>query len=203
MHEQGPPRLFPGALTGRTVLIAGGAGAVGHAAIQLARWAGARVITTVSSKEKTYLASSAGAHDVIDRHASDLTATVQRAAPDGVDHIVEVAIGANASLDATVAANHASIAYYADDGGDILTLPVRTSFAKNLRLQGILLYTLSEKALHAAVEDTRNALSDGALPVGANVGLPLTWFQLNETPAAHDAVQAGTVGKVLIRVAEI
>ena len=47
--EHGPQRLGPGALAGRTVLVAGGAGAVGNAAIQLARWSDATVITTVST----------------------------------------------------------------------------------------------------------------------------------------------------------
>ena len=65
MHEDGPTRLSPGALEGRTVLVTGGAGAVGHAAIQLARWAGAEVITTISSDAKARLASAAGAHHVV------------------------------------------------------------------------------------------------------------------------------------------
>ena len=66
IHEDGPTRLAPGALAGRTVLVTGGAGAVGHAAIQLARWAGATVITTISSPEKAVLATAAGAHHAID-----------------------------------------------------------------------------------------------------------------------------------------
>src|ERR1035438_8805655 len=56
LSEFGPTRLSPGSLTGRAVLVAGGAGAVGHAAIQLARWAGAEVITTVSGPAKAELA---------------------------------------------------------------------------------------------------------------------------------------------------
>jgi D-arabinose 1-dehydrogenase-like Zn-dependent alcohol dehydrogenase len=61
VHEDSPARLTPGSLAGRTVLVAGGAGAVGHATIQLARWAGARVIATVSTGEKAKLALAAGA----------------------------------------------------------------------------------------------------------------------------------------------
>lgn len=63
--DNGPARLSPGALAGRTILITGGAGAVGHAAIQLAEWAGATVITTVSGERKAELARLAGAHTVI------------------------------------------------------------------------------------------------------------------------------------------
>src|SRR5205085_2335596 len=63
--EVGPRRLSPGALSARTVLVAGGAGAVGHAAIQLARWAGARVIATVSGDQKARLARAAGAQHIV------------------------------------------------------------------------------------------------------------------------------------------
>ena len=59
--EFGPARLGPGSMAGMTVLVAGGAGAVGNAAIQLARWSGATVVTTVSSREKAALATAAGA----------------------------------------------------------------------------------------------------------------------------------------------
>lgn len=202
VHEHGPARLSRGALTDRVVLVAGGAGAVGHAAVQLARWAGATVIATVSSPEKAALAEAAGAHHTVDYTREDVTARIATIAPSGVDHAVEVSISANVEIDTAVAANHGSIAYYADDGGDTFRAPVRPTFAKNLRIQGVLLYTVGEAALAAAVADITAALADGALPVGEEAGLPLTWFPLEDTAAAHDAVQAGAVGKVLIRVAE-
>ena len=72
--EARPDHLGPGALTGRTVLVAGGAGAVGHAAIQLARWSGARVVTTVSGQAKGQLASAAGAHHVVNYRTQDAAA---------------------------------------------------------------------------------------------------------------------------------
>lgn len=202
VHEFGPTRLAPGALDGRTVLVHGGAGAVGHAAIQLAVWAGATVIATVSSDEKAALATSAGAHHVVQYPAADLAEQILALAPGGVEQIVEVAPAQNAALDVAVAANHASIAYYANNNGDEFTAPIVASFAKNLRWQGLLLYTVNPVALTAATEDITAALRDGALPVGADAGLPITWFPLAETAAAHDAVEAGTVGKVLIRVGD-
>jgi NADPH2:quinone reductase len=140
---------------------------------------------------------------VIDYRTEDLVERVRDVAPDGVDHIVEVSIAANGDTDATIAANHASIAFYADDGGDSFALPTRPAFAKNLRVQGVLLYTVGIEALDAAASDVHSALEDGALPVGADSGLPLTWFPLEETASAHDAVENGTVGKVLIRVADL
>lgn len=201
VHEFGPSRLSPGALAGRTVLVQGGAGAVGHAAIQLAVWAGATVLTTVSSAEKETLARAAGAHHVFRYPDERLAERILEVAPMGVDHIVEVSPAMNAALDVAVVANHGSIAFYANDKGDTITIPIITTFAKNVRWQGLLLYTVGEDALGAAVADITAALEDDVLPVGETAGLPLTWFSLEETAAAHDAVQQGTIGKVLIRVA--
>lgn len=202
VHEAGPARLAPGALAERTVLVAGGAGAVGHAAIQLAVWAGATVLATVSSDEKAELARAAGAQHVLRYTDEDIAEQIERLAPNGVDHIVEVSLVENAALDLRVIANHGSIAFYADNGGDAATIPVRATFAKNVRLQGLLLYTVGEGPLAAAAEDITAALRDGALPVGTSAGLPLTWFDLADTAAAHDAVERGAVGKVLIDVAD-
>ena len=95
--DGGPQRLSPGALAGRTVLVAGGAGAVGNAAIQLARWAGATVITTVSGPAKGELASAAGAHHVLDYLTQDAAAEIRGIAPHGVNIVVEVAPAANAA----------------------------------------------------------------------------------------------------------
>jgi len=202
VHEDGPTRLAPGALAGRTVLVQGGAGAVGHAAIELAVWAGATVIATVSSDAKEALARAAGAHHVLQYPSDALADGIRELAPNGVEHIVEVAIADNAALDVEVVANHGTIGYYADNGGSTFTAAVRESFAKNVRWQGLLLYTVGESALTAAAEDVSAAVTDGALSVGEEKGLPLTWFPLAETAAAHDAVEQGATGKVLIRVAD-
>ncbi|SDT12967.1 NADPH2:quinone reductase [Friedmanniella luteola] len=201
VSEQGPSRLAPGALDGKVVLVAGGAGAVGHAAIQLARWAGATVVTTISSDAKAALATAAGAHHVVNYRTGDAVAEIQAVAPDGVDIVVEVAPGPNAALNLAVLANHGTVAYYANNNGDGVTLDVVPHFAKNIRYQGLLLYTVGEDALAVAAEDITAALRDGALPVGEEFGLPLTRFPLEQTAEAHAAVEADTVGKVLIDVA--
>lgn len=200
VHDGGPARLAPGALAGRTVLVAGGAGAVGHAAIQLARWAGATVVTTVSSPEKAALAAAAGAHTVVDYRAGDAVAAIRAAAPEGVDLVVEVSPVQNAALNAAVVANGASVAVYAANAGDRIELDVRAHFALNVRYQFLLLYTMGVEALAAAAADITAALRDGALGVGTEHGLPLHIHSLTETAAAHDAVEAGAVGKVLIAV---
>ncbi|GIE53954.1 NADPH:quinone reductase [Amorphoplanes nipponensis] len=196
--EGGPARLSPFAMAGRTVLVAGGAGAVGHAAIQLARWAGATVITTVSSPGKAALATAAGAHHVVDYRHGDAAREIRAAAPDGVDVVVEVSPAGNAELNRAVVANHATIAIYANNGGDTAAFDIRPHMMLNTRVQFLILYTLGEPALQAAAEDVGAALRDGALPVGEEHGLPLHHFPLERTADAHDAVERGVVGKVLI-----
>jgi NADPH:quinone reductase len=200
VSEDGPARLHPGALAGKVVLVAGGAGAVGHAAIQLARWAGATVVTTISSPAKAALATAAGAHHVINYRDGDAANAIRKVAPDGVDLVVEVAIAANSQLNIAVIKPRASIAIYANDGGSEFTLHIRENMIKNVRYQFVLLYTAGDTALAAAAEDITVALVDGALPVGEDAGLPLHRFPLANTADAHQAVQDGAVGKVLIDV---
>lgn len=200
VSEDGPSRLHPGALHGKTVLVAGGAGAVGHAAIQLATWSGATVITTVSSPDKGALASDAGAHHIVNYKTGDPASEIRKIAPDGVDIVVEVAPAQNAELNAAVAGNRASIAMYANNGGDSFSLDIRPNMMVNARYQFILLYTVGESALQNAAEDVSAAARAGALEVGEANGLPLHRFPLADTAAAHEAVENGTTGKVLIDI---
>jgi len=82
-----------------------------------------------------------------------------------------------------------------------MTLDVRHHFSLNARYQFLLLYTVGDLALTAAAEDITRALDDGALPVGEAAGLPLTRYPLERSAEAHDAVESGAIGKVLIDVA--
>lgn len=199
--EHGPDRLTPGALIGATVLVAGGAGAVGHAAIQLARWAGATVVTTVSSHDKVDLATAAGADHVVNYRSVDAIQAIRSIAPNGVDIVVEVAAGQNSALDLEVAASGAAVAIYANNGAAEFAPNVRAAMTKNLRYQFVLLYSLGSDALTAATSAIADALRDGALPVGRDAGLPLHRFPLERTADAHQAVEGGAIGKVLIDVA--
>jgi NADPH2:quinone reductase len=183
-----------GSVEGRTVLVAGGAGAVGHFAIELARAAGATVITTVSSPEKAALATAAGAHHVVNYRAGDPAVAIRAAAPDGVDRIVEVALADNLALDLAVAAPNASIVTYAADAKQP-ALPVRDLMVRNLVLRFMLLYTVPADALARAVTDVSAALAAGTL-----TPLPAHRFGLDSVASAHDAVQSGAVGKVLIDI---
>ncbi|GAB7190967.1 NADPH:quinone reductase [Kineococcus sp. NUM-3379] len=198
--EDGPRRLHPGALDGTVVLAAGGAGAVGHAVIQMARWAGATVVSTVSGPEKATLAAAAGAHHVIDYREGDPAAAIRGIAPDGVDIVTEVAVGANLALDLAVLRPRGTIAIYANEGGREVDVNVGHAMVLNARLQFLVLYTAGPQARAAAVGDVAAAVRDGALPVGVRHGLPLVRFPLHRTADAHRAVEDGTVGKVLVDV---
>ncbi|MBD3003556.1 NADPH:quinone reductase [Streptomyces sp. 5-10] len=198
--EDGPRRLRPGALDGKVVLAAGGAGAVGHAVIQLARWAGATVISTISGPEKARLATAAGAHHVINYREGDPAAEIREIAPDGVDIVAEVALGANLALDMAVLRTRGTISTYGNDGGKPAELDVMRSMVLNARFQFVVLYTVGSDALAAAVEDVAAAVRGGALPVGEEHGLPLVRFPLDRAADAHRAVESGAVGKVLVDV---
>jgi NADPH2:quinone reductase len=198
--EHLPDRIGPGTLTGRTVLVQGGAGAVGNAAIQLARWADATVITTVSGPDKAQLAAKAGADHVVNYKAQDVVAEVRKIAPHGVDAIVEVAAAQNAAVDAQVIGAHGAVGIYAASGDESVTIPIRSQMNPNARWQFVLVYTEPRRAKEVGVEDVNAAVLDGAVRVGEDAGLPLHVFPLAETAAAHQAVQDGAVGKVLIDV---
>jgi NADPH2:quinone reductase len=198
--ESLPDRIGPGSLNGRTVLVQGGAGAVGNAAIQLARYADATVIATVSTPQKARLAAAAGADHVVDYRQQDVVAEVRKVAPHGVDAIVEVSGAANAGIDAQVIGPHGAVAMYADDGGAEITVPVRLQMTANARWQFVLVYTEPRRAKEIGVEDVNAAVLDGAVRVGEEAGLPLHVFPLEQTAQAHRAVQDGVVGKVLIDV---
>jgi NADPH2:quinone reductase len=160
------------------------------------------VITTIPSPAKEALATAAGAHHVINYRDQDAAAAIKEIVPDGVDLVVEVAIAANSQLNIDVAKPRAAVAIYANDGGTEFRLQVRDNMIKNLRYQFVLLYTVGDLALRAAVEDVTLALQNNALPVGEDAGLPLHRFPLANTAEAHQAVQDGAVGKVLIDVTQ-
>ncbi len=197
---QGPAELRPGALTGRTVLVAGGAGAVGHAAIQLAVWAGADVVSTVSSPEKAALARAAGAQHAVDYRAEDATARIRDLAPGGVDVIVEVDPMRNAALDAAVIAPGGALASYAGSLEALDRILAADRPDDGIRTESILTYTSTVAQKDAAVRSVARAAAGGRLEVGADAGLPLLRFPLDRTAEAHDAVESGAVGKVLVDV---
>ena len=194
-----PASLGPGALVGQRVLVAGGAGAVGHATIELAVWAGATVIATVSGADKAALATAAGAHHVVNYREHGADRAIREAAPDGVDLVVEVNPVANAALDRAVIGDNGTIASYASDLDD-LSIDVGDAMQVNTRYQFVLVYTMPTAAKEQAIADITRALTDGVLRIGEDAGLPIHRFPLERTADAHAAVEANAVGKVLIDV---
>jgi len=185
-----------GPIVGKTVLVAGGAGAVGHYAIELARHAGARVASTVSTPEKAELATKAGADLVVNYRDADAVDQIRAflSAVDRpvVDRVVEVALGANLGLDLALAGPSTVVVSYAADGKDPV-LPVRACMNANVTLRFVLLYGFPAAALDAAVAGVTDALAAGAL-----TELPVHRFPLSEIVAAHQATEGGAVGKVIV-----
>ena len=182
--------LCDGPVGGLTVLVAGGAGSVGHFAIELAKRAGARVVTTVSSPEKAALAEEAGAEEVANYRSPDAVDQIKAFGP--VDRVIEVALGANLKLDLAVVRSHATIVTYAAEAADPV-LPVRVCMSANLTLKFVLLYGVPMAALEKAAADITAALAAGVL-----TGLPVQKFPLADIAAAHEAAESGVLGKVIV-----
>ena len=179
------------ALNNGTVLVAGGAGAVGHYAIELAKQAGAWVVTTVSSPEKAELAQAAGADLVVNYRDDDAIDQIRSFAP-RVDRIVEVALGANLEIDLAVAGAGTVISVYANEAQDPV-VPTRRFMVANAMIKYVLLYGVPTEEIAAAVAWTSDALAAGALSE-----LPITRYSLDDIAAAHEAVEQGALGKVLV-----
>jgi NADPH:quinone reductase len=178
---------------GKNVLVAGGAGAVGHFAIELARFSGARVATTVSGPQKAELATQAGADLVVNYHDADAADQLRGFAAQ-MDRIVEVALGANLELDLSLSGPGTHIVDYAAEPHDPV-LPVRRCMNANVTLRFVLLYGVPAAAMDQAAADITWALQAGAL-----TALPIIRFPLDEIVAAHEAVEGGAVGKVVIEI---
>ncbi|HVB46167.1 MAG TPA: NADPH:quinone reductase [Streptosporangiaceae bacterium] len=179
-----------GPVEGKTVLVAGGAGAVGHYAIELAKYAGARVISTVSGPEKADLAARAGADLVVNYREPSASEQISSFGP--VDRVIEVALGANLALDLAVLNPGGQVVTYAAEAADPV-LTVRACMNANVVLRFVLLYGVPAAAMNRAASDITAALASGSLSE-----LPVTRFGLDDIARAHDAVESGAVGKVLL-----
>ena len=175
-----------GPVTGKTVLVTGGAGAVGFYAIQLAKWAGARVVTTVSGDDKAALATKAGADLAVNYKSGKVQ--------EPVDHIVEVDFGANLAQTLACLKDGGSIATYASMGKPEPAIPFYPMMFKNLRLLWVFVYEMPAHAIEAAASDV-----NAWLETGKALMPPFTRFPLEKLADAHVAVEKGAVGKVLVQ----
>jgi NADPH2:quinone reductase len=186
-----------GPLAGQTVLVTGGAGAVGHYAVQLAKWAGATVIATVSSPEKAALALAAGADHTVNYRAGDPAAQIlELTGGAGVDRVVDVDFGANLPVTARVLKVNGVVASYASMGAPEPTLPFYALMARNATLRLVLIYTMPERAKDEATRDIGRLVEEGRLThvVGAR-------FTLDRIVEAHQAQENGKVtGNIVVEV---
>jgi NADPH2:quinone reductase len=184
-----------GPVAGQTVLVSGGAGAVGHYAVQLAKWGGARVIATVSSAMKAEQARLAGADLVINYKTDDvveqaLAFTARR----GVDRVVDVDFGGNIATTLKLMAMNSTIAVYATNGNRNPIVPMRELMEKCIALRALVLFALPRPLLAAAQADISKWLA-----AGARLHNIAGQFALSDTALAHLAVEKGDkLGTVIV-----
>src|SRR3990170_5436400 len=136
-----------GNVRGKTVLVTGGAGAVGHYAVQIAKWAGARVIATASTRQKSALARGAGADEVIDYRHEDVAARVMEFTDGaGADHIVEVDFGANLQASIKLLRPNGAIAAYASTRAPEPVLPYYPMMTRGFGIDLVYVYILPPEA---------------------------------------------------------
>ncbi|MGI8554026.1 MAG: NADPH:quinone reductase [Dehalococcoidia bacterium] len=186
-----------GPVNGQTILISGGAGAVGHAAVQLAVWGGATVISTVSSDAKAEYATAAGAVHVLNYRTEDVAARIRALTTGaGVDRVVEVALGSNLPINAAVIKINGVIAAYSSDREPEPKLPFSAFLTKNVTVHFILVYLLRE-----AVRDQTAAGVNACLEAGKLHPVIAQRFPLEDIAVAHEAVESGQVtGNVVIDI---
>src|SRR5262249_40682613 len=184
-----------GPVAGKTVLVTGGAGAVGHYAVQFAKWGGARVIATVSSTAKAEQGRLAGADLVVNYKTDDVVANALAFTDKrGVDHVVDVDFGGNIATTLKLMAVNSTIAVYATNGNRTPTVPMRELMEKCINLRSLVLLALPPALLAAAQADITKWLAAG--PRIYNVA---ALFALSETAQAQLAVEKGDMlGTVIV-----
>jgi NADPH2:quinone reductase len=181
-----------GPVSGQTVLVHGVRGSVSSLAAQLARWAGGIVIGTVRTKAETDKVSGATADHVVALD-SDPAAAIRRVAPDGVDRIIEVALSANADLDAAIVRNGAVVAAYASPK-DRPELPFWPMLFANVTIRLLGSDDFPPDAKDAAAHDLSLAAGQSALSIPIAEIMPLT-----QVAAAHELIESGAApGRVLV-----
>ena len=188
-----------GALEGKVVLVSGGAGAVGHYALQWAKRFGAKVITTVSSADKGAHARAAGADLVLNYRRDDLAPRVRSFAPAGIDHVVDVDFGGNLPVFWPLLAANGSIAFYATNGNPTPVFAAAEAMRRNISLYAVLLNSVPLSARRRAQADIVEWLTAGGM-----VHTVSSVHGLRDCAQAHAAVESGAKrGTVVVDCTQI
>ena len=187
--------LGDGALSGKTVFVSGGAGAVGHTCIQLAKWSGATVIASGSENGFEHILE-AGADHVFNYRDPDLSKKILDICPPGVDRAIEVEFGENVNLLHKIVRQNGEISLYGGAKNMSPTFPFGPYLFKALKINIALIYILPKQDRDIAIIALHDAHSDGALKMAVgNV------FSLEECAKSHDAtLTPGRRGSVLIKI---
>jgi NADPH2:quinone reductase len=188
--------LLARAKEGSTVLVAAGAGAVGHYAIQFAKKRKATVITTVSSPAKAEIARAAGADHVIDYKREDVGERVMAiTAKRGVDAVIEMDLAANARLLPTVLAPNGVVAVYGSGAAEA-SIPFQFLLQNSITLQFFLVYLMPAEMRQRATADITQMLEQGEL-----IHNVAQTFDLGDMVAAHEAVESGkAMGNIVVKL---
>jgi NADPH2:quinone reductase len=183
-----------GAAKGRTVLVTGGAGGVGHYAIQFAKARGATVLTTISSEAKAKLAIAAGADHTIDYKRENLAERVMALTGEaGVDAVVEMDLAANAKLYPGFLHARSSVVVYGTGSAEA-TVPAQFMLVNAIAVRFVYVYELSAGERAAAVSAITRMLEDQTLINNVALTLPLS-----DIVVAHEAVEQGkAMGNVVV-----
>lgn len=186
-----------GSVEGETILVTGGAGAVGNYAVQFAKFGGATVIATISSPEKAQLAKDAGADHIINYRTEDVAARVLEITKNqGVDRVVEVEFGGNINTSIAVLKINGVIASYASDAIKEPQVPFYQLAYKNIVVRHELVFIMPDGAKDLAIRDISSWLLNDRIKHHIN-----DTYSLDDMVKAHEAVEGGAYGKVLIKIA--
>ena len=186
-----------GPVSDQIVLVTGGAGAVGHYAIQLAKWGGATVITTVSSDQKAERTVEAGVDYVFNYREEDVAARIAEVTDNnGVDRIVDVEFGGNLPVSQKVINDNGSISTYASMGEREPKFPFYSLMRTNINIRLVFVYTMLQTAKAQACKDIVEAIEDQKLihSIGPS-------FSLEDTAAAHELIESRDyIGNVVLEL---
>ena len=184
------------ACRGMNILVAGGAGAVAHYAIQMAKARGATVLTTVSSAAKAEHARAAGADHIINYRTEDVGSRVKALTGGaGVDALIEMDLPANAAAYPQILKPRSNVIVYGMSKSEA-TLPSSWLMQNSITIRFFLIYELTQEQREAALGELTGLLSEGTLKHSIALRLPL-----HDAASAHDRIEQGLVmGNVVLDI---